>query len=65
MDNLPRPLSWLPNTNGFRFLGVKRDGEKVECSLERWGDGVRIIGAERNELKGWFPRPMGDSRGVQ
>lgn len=63
-DNAPRPLEWLPNTDGFAFLGVKRNGEQVECKLERWGSGVRIVGAERNELKGWKPRPMGVRGGV-
>lgn len=58
-DNAPRPLEWLPNTDGFKFTGVKRNGDQVPCTLERWGDGVRINGAERNELKGWKPLPVG------
>lgn len=28
-----RPLSELPNTEGFRFVGIRRDGSRVECTL--------------------------------
>lgn len=58
-DHKPRPLEWLPDTHGFVFIGVKRDDTQVECTIERRRDGCRIIGAERHELKGWKPRPIG------
>jgi hypothetical protein len=47
-------LSWLPVHAGYAFIGVKRDGTKVDCLIERTPDGHRIFGAKLEELVGWL-----------
>lgn len=53
----PFPLAWLPNQHGFEFFGVKRDGTRIPCRVERGADGLhRIAGGLYPELIGWmFP----------
>ena len=29
------PLAWIPNTTGFRFVGIRRDRSRVECVVTR------------------------------
>lgn len=28
------PLAWLPNVEGFRFVGILRDGTEAECVVK-------------------------------
>lgn len=59
MDNKPRPMSWLPNREGFRFIGVKKDGTHIECRVERGPDGLhRVADGMLIHLVGWFPLPL-------
>lgn len=59
MDNLPRPMSWLPNKEGYRFIAVFKDGTKAETCVHRRADGTHFIGdANISDLKGWFPLPL-------
>lgn len=49
-----QPLAWLPNTNGYRFTGILKDGSKVPCKVVRGPDGIhRVQGAAFEDLKGW------------
>lgn len=58
-DNKPRPMSWLPNKDGYRFIGVRADKSEVECRVEIGPDGLRRV-ADRMllEIVGWKPLPM-------
>lgn len=53
-----RSLSELPNTKGFRFVGVRHDGTLAECYVQQdpksrchfvAGDAIY------RDLKGWAP----------
>ena len=53
-----KPLGLLPNTSGFRFVGVRHDGTLAECYVQQdprtrchfvAGD------ATFRDLKGWAP----------
>lgn len=55
-DNKPRPLSWLPNREGYRFIAVFKDGTEAETCVEKRSDGTYFIGdASPADLKGWKP----------
>lgn len=59
MDNLPRPMSWLPNREGYRFTAVFKDGTTAVCTVERRKDGTYFVGdASIDDMKGWFPLPL-------
>lgn len=58
-DNAPRPMSWLPNREGYRFIAVFKDGTEAETCVERRKDGTYFIGdVSADDLKGWKPLPM-------
>jgi len=64
-DNSPRPVSWLPNREGYRFIAVLKDGTRVETCVERRADGTHFIGdLSIEEMKGWLPLPMGRNDGI-
>lgn len=49
-----RPLAWLPNTHGFRFIGILKNGERVRCRVVKGEDGCyRVEGAQFADLTGW------------
>ena len=51
----PFPLAWLPNQHGYEFIGVKRDGSRVECRVEKRPDGLHTVaGGLFPDLVGWF-----------
>lgn len=51
----PFPLAFLPNEHGFEFIGVRSDGSRVECRVERGPDGLhRIADGRYAELVGFF-----------
>ena len=56
-----RPLSELPNTEGFRFVGIRHDGSRVNCRQVREYDGVQLLtgdvadGTRGDTLAGWEP----------
>jgi hypothetical protein len=55
-----RPLSELPNTEGFRFVGVRHDGSRVECACTVSPGHVKFVGVPGAfiaplKLAGWEP----------
>lgn len=50
-----RSLAHLPNLDGFRFTGVKRDGTAVTCHVEKSSDNQMhfVSGADFDDLIGW------------
>lgn len=58
-SNRVRPLAWLPNTAGYRFVGVKNDGKTVKCRVVRDADtgqhSVKGVDEDVNyaDLRGW------------
>jgi hypothetical protein len=66
-----RPLSELPNREGFKFRGIRKDGGRyMNCRLKHLpGLGLYIAAAghyvyedQLDKLSGWEPHP---SRGVR
>jgi hypothetical protein len=55
-----KPLSSLPNKQGFEFTGIKRDGSTIPCRvIQSVEDGyiiISLINAGRvfQELTGWI-----------
>ena len=67
MDSKPRPMSWLPNREGYEFIGIKKDRTHVRCKVERGPDGLyRVADGMLIHLVGWFPLPLnsGTTHGV-
>ena len=60
-----QPLSTLPNREGFKFRGIRKDGGRyMNCRLKRLPGGMYIAAAGRYvyddvapELAGWTPHP--------
>ncbi len=56
-----RPLSELPNTGGFRFVGIRHDGSRVECKRTTFDLNWHETGPDtacsvwHHELAGWEP----------
>ena len=51
-----RPLANLPNHNGFKFIGIKKDGTCVDCHVTfDKAAGIHVVagGAQFDELQGW------------
>ncbi len=38
-----RPLADIPNTQGFRFIGLTKDGREVACTVTRRADGSHTL----------------------
>lgn len=56
------PVSWIPNEHGFRFVGVTKTGESVDCEVEKGEDGLhRIKGRSVTELRGWRRKILKES----
>ena len=53
-------LSLLPNSNGFRFTGIKHDGTEAHCIVVRKSDGCHVIMGEAKyyDLKGWKAKAL-------
>jgi hypothetical protein len=62
--NKPRPLADIPNTNGFRFTGHRRDGSKLQCVVRTDKTGMHLavcVESGRkvfNELSAWSPQEL-------
>jgi hypothetical protein len=60
----PRPLADLPNSNGFRFTGHRKDGSKLQCVVNVDKTGIHLavcVESGRkvyNELSGWSPQEL-------
>jgi hypothetical protein len=63
-----KPLAHLPNTEGFRFVGIRHDGSRVNChrqyssyaeSFVTYGDGPEGYNLDSIELAGWEPVEAG------
>lgn len=49
-----KPLMWLPNRDGFKFIGVKADGSTIPCEIQRLENGNHVIAdGKRLEIVGW------------
>jgi len=49
-----KSLAWLPNKNGFRFIGILRGGKEIECQVVKDVNGAhRVSGAPYKDLIGW------------
>lgn len=49
-----KPLAFLPNTDGFKFVGVDRDGAEHACRVGKWPTGEHyVMGAVFSDLVGW------------
>lgn len=59
-SQLGMPLSHLPNREGFRFVGIARDGETIDCKVARNEIGNHYVVDEINSepvysvLRGWL-----------
>ncbi len=63
IDMLPKklkPMSLLPNQDGFEFTGIKRNGAEVDCFVKFSMEGQYIVLTKYtfnrvfNELQGWI-----------
>lgn len=47
-------LALLPNTAGFRFIGLRNDGTEAVCMVKRGPDGNHFISGETwANLRSW------------
>lgn len=54
MSGRQQPMVLLPNTPGFRFVGMRHDGTELPCMVKRGTDGKNFIsGIEFNQLRSW------------
>ena len=57
--NRERPLADIPNTDGFRFTGHRKDGSKLQCvvAVDRTGMHLAVCAESGrkvfNELRAW------------
>lgn len=58
MNKKVQPLAWLPNTAGYRFIGVTTSGERVPCVIRRNLDtGMHYVeGCDWYDLTGWIEK---------
>lgn len=52
------PLEQIPNTEGFKFIGIDKDGGKHDCIVQRWYDGLFYMSSDTvtfEQLMGWIP----------
>lgn len=60
-----RPLTELPNREGFKFRGIRKDGGRyMNCRLKHMPGGMLIVAAGgyvyedvSDKLSGWTPHP--------
>lgn len=46
----------IPNVDGFKFIAVTHDGEKIKSKVIRRPNGTHgVRGAKFSEIKGWLP----------
>ncbi|HEY0200320.1 MAG TPA: hypothetical protein VGC24_01360 [Burkholderiaceae bacterium] len=51
-----QPLALIPNTQGYRFIGMRKDGTEVSCVVRRGDDGMhRVEGEAFTNLRAWRP----------
>jgi hypothetical protein len=51
------PLSQIKNEDGFRFIGIDRNGGEHYCIVRKGDDGIFYMGSNTvtfQELIGWF-----------
>ena len=46
-----KPLGWIPNQNGFRFVGKRKDGLQVVCNVKKDAFGMQTI--EQGSIGEW------------
>lgn len=64
-DNAPRPMAWLPNRDGYRFIGITHEKKEIECVVEKGPDGLhRVADGKLMQLCGWRPLPIDRSGGA-
>ena len=47
------PLGWLPNQDGFKFIGIMKDGSERDCTVVKGPDGLHTTDAPYRDLRGW------------
>lgn len=63
-SNRERPLADIPNTDGFRFTGHRKDGSKLQCVVKADRTGMHLavcVESGRkvfNELRAWTPAEL-------
>lgn len=51
-------MSWLPNRDGYRFIGIKHDGTRHDCTV-KLVLGVYVVDiAPVTQFKEWLPMPV-------
>lgn len=60
-------LIWLPNTEGFKFVGITHEGEEIDCTVKRISCGThQVVDCEGklvfHKLKGWRSKWGTDSK---
>jgi hypothetical protein len=46
--------SWIPNTAGFKFVAIKRDGSKQKVIVQKHADGTHYVrGIKWEEFEEW------------
>jgi len=53
-----KPLGLLPNTRGYRFIGLTHDGKEVACMVAKALDGTHYVSSSvgYSELRSWRPQ---------
>lgn len=47
-------MAWLPNSHGFPFTAVMRDGSRTRCRVVKGPDGCyKVEGAVYADIAGW------------
>jgi hypothetical protein len=54
----PQNLCYLPNQQGFEFIGIRHDGTPMECEVRKSGDGIHYVTDKNgvrcfNDIKSW------------
>lgn len=65
MSTQPKSLAELPDRDGFKFRGIRKDGARyMNCRLKKLPGGTYITARGRyiyedvsRELAGWLPHP--------
>lgn len=53
--NKQLPLAWLPNQEGFQFVGVHKDGTTSDCVVIRKENGLHTV-ENYFSLCGWLEK---------
>ena len=61
-----KPTAWLPNQEGFRFIGLAESGTEIVCQVMRDSQGVHTVSPVAvRQLKGWREITPADEAALQ